>query len=98
MRAMVMAAGLGTRLRPITWEIPKPVVPVCNRPIVAQLARLLARHGATEVVANTHWFPETVDFYFGGECKAIYDWILNELIQRKIVVRDCGGLLAKVPP
>lgn len=55
-----MAAGLGTRLRPITWEIPKPVVPVCNRPIVAHLVRLLAEHGADEVIANLHWFPDTV--------------------------------------
>jgi mannose-1-phosphate guanylyltransferase len=57
---MVMAAGLGTRLRPITWEIPKPVVPVVNRPIVVHLARLLAEHGATDVIANLHWFPDTV--------------------------------------
>jgi len=57
---MVMAAGLGTRLRPITWEIPKPVVPVCNRPIVVHLARLLAKHGAGELIANLHWFPDTV--------------------------------------
>ncbi len=65
MRAMVMAAGLGTRLRPITWEIPKPVVPVCNRPIVVQLARLLARHGADELIANLHWFPDTVKSCLG---------------------------------
>ncbi len=56
-----MAAGLGTRLRPITQEIPKPVVPVCNRPIVEHLVRLLARHGASEVIANLHWFPDTVE-------------------------------------
>lgn len=55
-----MAAGLGTRLRPITWEIPKPIVPVCNRPIAAHLVQLLARHGAEEIVANLHWFPDTV--------------------------------------
>ena len=60
MRAMVMAAGLGTRLRPITYEIPKPVVPVGNRPIVEHLARLLVAHGVDELVANLHWFPETV--------------------------------------
>jgi mannose-1-phosphate guanylyltransferase len=57
---MVMAAGLGTRLRPITWEIPKPIVPVCNRPIVSHLVQLLAGHGAEEVIANLHWFPDTV--------------------------------------
>jgi mannose-1-phosphate guanylyltransferase len=59
-RGMVMAAGLGTRLRPITWEIPKPVVPVCNRPIVAHLAQLLADGGVDRVIANLHWFPEIV--------------------------------------
>jgi mannose-1-phosphate guanylyltransferase/mannose-1-phosphate guanylyltransferase/phosphomannomutase len=60
MRAMVMAAGLGTRLRPITHEIPKPVVPVANVAIVEQLVRLLAEHGVREVIANLHWFPDTV--------------------------------------
>ncbi len=55
-----MAAGLGTRLRPITWEIPKPIVPVCNRPIVSHLVQLLSRHGVGEVIANLHWFPDTV--------------------------------------
>jgi mannose-1-phosphate guanylyltransferase len=57
---MVMAAGLGTRLRPLTWEIPKPVVPICNRPIVAHLAKLMADGGVDHVIANLHWFPEIV--------------------------------------
>ena len=65
MRGMVMAAGLGTRLRPITWEIPKPVVPVCNRPIVAHLVALLARHGVDQAIANLHWFPDTVQSCLG---------------------------------
>src|SRR5215217_1409494 len=60
MRAMVMAAGLGTRLRPLTYEVPKPMVPVANRPAVEHLLRLLARQGFGEVVANLHWFPETI--------------------------------------
>ncbi len=55
-----MAAGLGTRLRPITTEIPKPVVPVANRPIVGHLIRLLRKHGVEEAIANLHWFPDTV--------------------------------------
>lgn len=57
---MVMAAGLGTRLRPITHAIPKPVVPVGNVAIVEQLVRLLAAHGVDEVIANLHWFPDQV--------------------------------------
>ena len=47
MKAMVMAAGLGTRLRPITYEVPKPMVPVGNRPIFEQILRSLARTGST---------------------------------------------------
>ena len=60
-----MAAGLGTRLRPITHAIPKPVVPVGNVAIVEQLVRLLADHGVTEVIANLHWFPEQVEGRLG---------------------------------
>jgi mannose-1-phosphate guanylyltransferase len=58
---MVMAAGLGTRLRPITDAIPKPSVPVGNVAIVEQLVRLLSSHGVNEVIANLHWFPEQVE-------------------------------------
>jgi mannose-1-phosphate guanylyltransferase len=57
---MVMAAGLGTRLRPLTYEVPKPMVPVANRPVIEHLLRLLAREGFGEVIANLHWFPETI--------------------------------------
>lgn len=60
-----MAAGLGTRLRPLTHEVPKPMVPVANRPIMEHVLRLVARHGFGEVVANLHWFPDTVRDHFG---------------------------------
>lgn len=69
MRAMVMAAGLGTRLRPITHEVPKPVVPVGNVAIVEQLVRLLVANGITDVIANLHWFPETVESRLGDGSK-----------------------------
>jgi mannose-1-phosphate guanylyltransferase len=62
---MVLAAGLGTRLRPITYEMPKPMVPVLNRPVMEHIVRLLARHGFTETIANLHWFPETIEARFG---------------------------------
>jgi mannose-1-phosphate guanylyltransferase len=65
MRAMVMAAGLGTRLRPLTYEVPKPMVPVANRPVMELLLRLCAAQGFGEVVANLHWFPETIESRFG---------------------------------
>jgi len=65
MRAMILAAGLGTRLRPITYEMPKPMVPVLNRPVMEHIARLLGRHGFTETIANLHWFPELIEAHFG---------------------------------
>src|SRR6476469_9115566 len=65
MRAMVMAAGLGTRLRPLTYEVPKPMVPVANRPVMEHILALLRRHGLGEVIANLHWFPDTIRDHFG---------------------------------
>ncbi|HEU5143381.1 MAG TPA: NDP-sugar synthase [Solirubrobacterales bacterium] len=62
---MILAAGLGTRLRPITYAMPKPMVPVLNRPVMEHIARLLARHGFRETIANVHWFPELIEEHFG---------------------------------
>ena len=45
MRAMILAAGLGTRLRPLTLEIPKPMVPVLGTPVMEHIVRLLEGHG-----------------------------------------------------
>jgi mannose-1-phosphate guanylyltransferase len=60
MRAMILAAGLGTRLRPLTYVMPKPVAPVLNRPIVAWIADLLAAHGFKQVVTNVSYLPEQI--------------------------------------
>ncbi len=65
MRAMVLAAGLGTRLRPLTYEISKPMVPVLDRPVMEHILDLLARHGFDQVIANLHYFPQTIRGYFG---------------------------------
>ena len=62
---MVLAAGLGTRLRPITYAMPKPMVPVANRPVMEHIVRHLAGHGFSEAIANLHWFPETIEGHFG---------------------------------
>jgi mannose-1-phosphate guanylyltransferase/mannose-1-phosphate guanylyltransferase/phosphomannomutase len=62
---MILAAGLGTRLRPITYAMPKPMVPVLNRPVMEHIARLLVSHGFSEAIANLHWFPETIEDHFG---------------------------------
>lgn len=66
MRAMVLAAGLGTRLRPVTWSVPKPMVPVLNRPVMEHILRLVESHDITDVIANLHWFPDTITDHFGN--------------------------------
>ncbi len=65
MRAMIMAAGLGTRLMPLTATLPKPMVPIVGRPALGHILDLLRRHGVTEVVVNLHHFPDTIRDVFG---------------------------------
>ncbi|MGI8633341.1 MAG: sugar phosphate nucleotidyltransferase [Solirubrobacterales bacterium] len=62
---MILAAGLGTRLRPMTHTIPKPMVPILDRPVMGHIVALLRDHGLTEVIANLHYFPDAVRGYFG---------------------------------
>ncbi len=73
MKAMVLAAGLGTRLRPLTFEIPKPMVPVLDRPVMAHIVDLLDRQGFDELVANLHYFPDAVKGYFGDRLEYRYE-------------------------
>ena len=65
MKAMVMAAGLGTRLQPLTDFLPKPMMPIANRPVLHHLLNLLHRHDVHEVGVNLHAYPEMIQSYFG---------------------------------
>jgi NDP-sugar pyrophosphorylase family protein len=65
MKAMVMAAGLGTRLAPLTDFIPKPMVPIANRPVLHHLLNLLHRHDIREIGINLHAFADLTETYFG---------------------------------
>jgi mannose-1-phosphate guanylyltransferase/mannose-1-phosphate guanylyltransferase/phosphomannomutase len=62
---MILAAGLGTRLRPLTYLMPKPMAPILNRPVMEHIARLLAEHGFKQVIANLSHLPEQVRMRFG---------------------------------
>jgi len=64
MRAVLMAGGSGTRLRPLTCDLPKPMVPILNRPIAEHIINLLKRHQITEVVATLHYLPDVMRDYF----------------------------------
>ena len=64
-QAVVMAGGFGTRLLPLTAALPKPMVPVANRPIMEHVVRLLKRHGFTEIVILLYFQPDRISGYFG---------------------------------
>src|SRR5919199_234066 len=65
MKAVVMAGGEGTRLRPMTSSMPKPLLPVANRPIMEHVLRLLKRHGLNETVVTVQFLASLVKNYFG---------------------------------
>src|SRR5437588_6570743 len=65
MKAVVMAGGEGSRLRPMTANLPKPLLPVCNRPVMEHVLRLLRRHGITETVVTLQFLASLVRNYFG---------------------------------
>ncbi len=65
MRAMVLAAGLGTRLRPLTDMFSKPMVPLVGRPCMEHTIRLLKKHSFEDVIVNLHHRPEKIKEHFG---------------------------------
>ncbi|NIQ01707.1 MAG: NTP transferase domain-containing protein [Nitrospinaceae bacterium] len=65
MKAMILAAGFGTRLRPLTLQVPKPMVPILNRPILEHTIHLLRSHGINEITINLHHLPEVITDHFG---------------------------------
>ena len=65
MKAVVMAGGEGTRLRPMTASMPKPLLPVVNKPIMEHVLRLLHRHGFSETVVTVQFLASLVRNYFG---------------------------------
>lgn len=68
-KAMILAAGLGTRLRPLTDLISKPMAPIVNKPVMEHIVELLANHDFKDIVCNLHWYPEAIKNYFGDGSK-----------------------------
>jgi mannose-1-phosphate guanylyltransferase/phosphomannomutase len=67
-KAVIMAGGFGTRLRPLTMSIPKPMVPLANRPMMEHIVELLKTHGIHDVVSLLYFQPEHITSHFeGGE-------------------------------
>jgi mannose-1-phosphate guanylyltransferase len=94
MKAMVLAAGLGTRLRPLTYEITKPMVPVLDRPVMAHILDLLDRHGFEQTIANLHYFPDSIREYFGDRLSYRFE---QELLGTAGGVRACADFFGDEP-
>ena len=84
---MVLAAGLGTRLRPITYELPKPMVPVLDRPVMAHVVDLLARGRVVNLAAATGHPAEVMDMSFA-----------NQALSAEYLVRNAPELEPDVLP
>ena len=91
MKAMVLAAGLGTRLKPLTFELPKPMVPVLDRPVMAHIVRALHAQGFDELIANLHYFPDTIRDYFGDRLEYRFEETLLGTAGGVRGVRDFFG-------
>ena len=64
MKAMILAAGKGTRVRPITYTIPKPMIPILQKPVMEFLLELLRQHGFNQIMVNVSHLAEEIENYF----------------------------------
>jgi dTDP-glucose pyrophosphorylase len=91
--AVIMAGGFGTRMRPLTDTIPKPMLPVNGRPMLEIIIEKLVQHGADHIYLTTHYLPEVISDYFGDGSKfgVRIDYLHEE------VPLGTGGALARIP-
>jgi mannose-1-phosphate guanylyltransferase/phosphomannomutase len=73
MKAVIMAGGQGTRLRPLTSDQPKPMIPIVNLPCMEHIVGLLKRHGFTNIAVTLQFLPDEIRDYFGDGS----DWGVN---------------------
>jgi NDP-sugar pyrophosphorylase family protein len=94
MRAMILAAGLGTRLRPLTNRIPKPLVPVAGRPVIEYALLLLRSAGIRDIIVNLHHLGEQVRDRLGDGSR--YGVRIRYSVEETIL--DTGGGIKKAEP
>ncbi|MGZ7031969.1 MAG: sugar phosphate nucleotidyltransferase [Thermoanaerobaculia bacterium] len=94
MKAMILAAGYGTRLRPVTYTLPKPMVPVCNRPLIAYAVEALRDAGVTELVVNLHHLPDAIEQFLRDR----YGLKLRVSFSFEPEILGTGGGVRKVRP
>jgi len=72
-KAVIMAGGEGTRLKPLTCNRPKPMIPILNKPVIEHTVHLLKSHGINDIVISLFYLPENIQNYFGDGS----DWDVN---------------------
>lgn len=65
MKAMILAAGKGTRVRPLTYDLPKPMIPILGKPVMAYLVEHLAKYSIHDIMVNVSYLHEKIEEYFG---------------------------------
>ncbi|MDY7548956.1 NDP-sugar synthase [Glaciimonas sp. CA11.2] len=65
MKAMILAAGKGTRVRPLTYDLPKPMIPILGKPVMAYLVEYLASYGVRDIMVNVSYLHHKIEEYFG---------------------------------
>ena len=94
MKAMIFAAGLGTRLRPLTDTMPKALVPVCGKPLLAHVIEKLAASGYDDIVVNVHHFSGQIKDYL-----ATHDFGVKVSISDETsLLLETGGAIAHARP
>jgi NDP-sugar pyrophosphorylase family protein len=94
MKAMILAAGLGTRLRPLTDTLPKPLLPVSGRPLIVWNLLLLRRHGVTDVIINLHHLGHLIEQALGDGSQ----FGMKLAYSREPVILGTGGGLRQAEP
>jgi NDP-sugar pyrophosphorylase family protein len=89
MKAMILAAGLGERMRPLTESRAKPSLPLLNRPIIAQTLSYLKAHGVDEAVINLHWQPESIRGVIGNGQRL---GVKVHYSEEQLILGTAGGL------
>jgi len=91
--AMVLAAGLGTRMRPITETLPKPLVEVAGRPLVDHVLDRLAEAGIGRAVVNVHWLADQVENHLKG--REAPEILISD--ERESLLETGGGVAKALP-
>lgn len=91
MKAVVLGAGVGSRLDPLTAKLPKPLVPIINVPVMQHIIRLLQKHGINEIVSNLHYMADEIEEYFA---QANIDGVNLQFVREDNLTGDAGGVRA----